>query len=69
MNNLSQSFDETKADTMREANNEYFIVSFAFDAEDTLHIVREMLPKQRAAIKGDLERAANFIALALRDCS
>lgn len=68
MENIAQSFDETKADTMREANNEYFIASFTDDAEDALHIVREMLPKQRATIKGDLERAAAFIALALKDC-
>jgi hypothetical protein len=55
-------------DLMREANNEYFIASLTDDAEDALHIVREMLPKQRAGIKDDLERAADFIAKALLEC-
>ena len=60
MNNLSEFHDETKADTMREANNEYFIASFAYEAEDALHIVREMTPTQRASIKTDLLLAADL---------
>lgn len=68
MNSLSQSFDETKAAIMREENNEYFIASFVFDAEDVLHIVRETMPDKRLALKADLERAADFIAKALKDC-
>lgn len=65
MNNLSQSFDETKASDMREANNEYFIASLCYDAEDALHIVRETMPDKRKAFKADLERTADFIAKAL----
>jgi hypothetical protein len=68
MNNLAQGFDETRANDMREANNEYFIASFSDDAEDVLHIVRETMPDKRKAFKDDLESAANFIALALKDC-
>jgi hypothetical protein len=33
-----------------------------------LHIVRETLPDKRMALKADLERAADFIAKALKDC-
>lgn len=65
MNNLAQNFDETKANDMREANNEYFIASFSDDAEDMLHIVRETMPDKRQSFKSDLERAADFIAKAL----
>ena len=68
MNNLAQSFDETKADTMREANNEYFIASFTDDAEDALHIVRETMPDKRKAFLNDLQEAADFIARAILEC-
>jgi hypothetical protein len=59
---------QARKDAMREENNEYFIASFSDDAEDVLHIVRETMPDKRKAFKDDLESAANFIALALKDC-
>ena len=69
MENIAQSYDETKADTMREANNEYFIASFSDDAEDVLHIVRETLPDKRKAFLHDLQEAADFINRAIKDCT
>ena len=68
MNNLAQSFDETKADTMREANNEYFIASFTDDAQDALYIIRETMPDKRMGFLPDLQRAADFIDRAIKEC-
>lgn len=59
---------QARKDAMREENNEYFIASLSDDAEDALHIVRETLPEKRKAFKADLERIADFIAKALKDC-
>ena len=59
---------QSAGDIMRSDNNEHFIASLTYDAEDALHIVRETLPDKRKAFLADLERAADFIARAILDC-
>ena len=56
------------SDPMREVRNEMFVAEFAIEAQDMLHIVREMMPEQRKTIKDDLLLAQDYIARALRDC-